>query len=404
MKPKTLLYLLVAVAIVAVVAFVAYQFISGGNSGTPAVPSQTGLLPSAQNQQFPSGGQAASVGSFNTSGTGSANTSSSKFGIISNDPALDYFVNTANTVILAEPNGTIESITNGETSALNSTTTSNIINASFSYDGKKILLTAENGTTTQSNVFDIATKSWVRLPDGMQSPVWSPINYQIAYLAPSNSGTETLATINAGTAGAKPVSLTVLGMEDMGLQWPSKNTIVISDRPSAYAAGSIWSFDISSEALSSVAYENLGVESLWDASGSAIIFSGGVNNAGGQLAFRDTAGVQKVLSFATLPSKCAFGAPIAASGTANPSAPIYCAVPSDQNIFSVARLPDEYNQDMYFTDDDFYSIDTDTGLLNEIFSASLINQTIDATDMKVFNNILFFVNRYDQKIYALALQ
>ena len=130
----------------------------------------------------------------------------------------------------------------------------------------------------------------------------------------------------------------------------------------------------------------------------------GVNNAGGQLAFRDTAGVQKVLSFATLPSKCAFGAPIAASGTANPSAPIYCAVPSDQNIFSVARLPDEYNQDMYFTDDDFYSIDTDTGLLNEIFSASLINQTIDATDMKVFNNILFFVNRYDQKIYALALQ
>ena len=57
MKPKTLLYLLVAVAIVAVVAFVAYQFISGGNSGTPAVPSQTGLLPSAQNQQFPSGGR-----------------------------------------------------------------------------------------------------------------------------------------------------------------------------------------------------------------------------------------------------------------------------------------------------------------------------------------------------------
>jgi hypothetical protein len=94
---------------------------------------------------------------------------------------------------------------------------------------------------------------------------------------------------------------------------------------------------------------------------------------------------------------------VAASGTPNPSAPIYCAVPSDQNTLSAARLPDEYEQYMYFTDDNFYSINTDTGSLNEIFSPSAINQNIDATDMKVFNNILFFVNRYDQKIYALAL-
>jgi hypothetical protein len=78
-------------------------------------------------------------------------------------------------------------------------------------------------------------------------------------------------------------------------------------------------------------------------------------------------------------------------------------VPSDQTTFSVARLPDEYDQSVYFTNDDLYSINTGTGSLAKIFSSSAINQNLDATHIKVFNNVLFFINRYDQKIYALSL-
>ena len=313
------------------------------------------------------------------------------------------YIDAANTAILVKPDGTIESIANGKTSDLSTTTISNIISVAFSYDGKKILVTMRNGTITLSSVLDLTTKSWLSLPNGIQSPVWSPTNYQIAYLAPSNSGTETLMTIDAGIINAKPTLITMLDMEDMGLQWPNKNTIIISDRPSAYTTGSIWLFNISSGTLSSIIYENLGVESLWSASDSALIFSAKSTNAGGQLVFQNATGAQKILSFMTLPSKCAFGTPVAASDTANPSALIYCAVPSDQSTFSIARLPDEYDQKVYFTNDDFYRIDADTGLLDKIFSASTINQTIDATHIKIFNNILFFINRYDQKIYALAL-
>lgn len=403
MKPKTLLYLLVAIAIIAVVAFVVYQFISSGNSSNaPAGVGQTGALPNTQNQHFPTANQPLSV-NVNTNAAFGTSASSSKFGIISNDPALDYFIDAANVVTLVKPDGTIESIANSKTSVISTTTVSNIINAAFSYDGKKMFITARNGTTTRSSVFNLASKSWVRLPDGMQSSVWSPMNYQIAYLAPSNSGTETITTIDLGTANTKPVAVMSLAMEDMSLQWPSKNIMVISDRPSAFTTGSIWLFNISSKMISSAAYENFGSESLWSASSSAIIFSAGSNNAGGQLVFQNIAGAQRTLSFVTLPSKCAFGTPLVASGTMNPSSPIYCAVPSDQNTLSSARLPDEYDQKIYFSDDDFYSINTGTGLLNRIFSASAANQTIDATDLKVFNNILFFINRYDQKVYAIAL-
>jgi hypothetical protein len=400
MKQKAFLYILMALAIVAVAAFIIYQLVYRGNN-VAVETGQTGSLPGAANQQFPTGGQTSTVSTFNAN---LANTSSSQFGIISNDQALDYFVDAANIVTLIKPDGTIESIANNKTSIVSVSTTPNIASAAFSYDGKKLLVTSRAGTTTKSSVFDLAARSWILLPNGMQSPVWSPTNYRVAYLVPSNSGSETLTTIDAGKADTKPVVIAPLAMEDVVLQWPNKNTIIISDRPSAYTTGSIWLFNISSKTLSSVAYEYLGIESLWNASGSALIFSAGSNNAGGQLAFRNTAGVQKTFSFVTLPSKCAFGSPRVVSGTANLSSLIYCAVPSDQDTLSLARLPDEYDQKIYFTNDYFFSVDAATGSRKGIFSFSTVNQNIDATRMKILNNILFFINRYDQKIYALALQ
>lgn len=390
MKSKLLLYTLIAIAIVAVAAFVIYQLVYRGSNNAPEVTGQTGSLPGAANQQFPSTAGTSTVGTFNAS---ASNVSSSRFGIISNDPAFDYFVNAANIVTFIKPDGTIESMANNVSRVLSTSTISQIITTSFSYDGKKVLATYRVGTTTQSSVFDVATQAWTHLPNNIQSPVWSPTSDQVAYLAPSNTGSETLTTIDAGTANAKPVAVSTLAMEDMSLQWPSKNIMIISDRPSAYTTGSIWLFNTSSQTLSPAAYEELGAESLWSASDSALIFSAGPNNAGGQLMFQNATGTQRTLSFKTLPSKCVFES----------SAIIYCAIPHDQSTFSAARLPDEYDQGVYSTDDDFYRVDAGAGSLGEIFSYSAANQNLDATHLKIFNNILFFINRYDQKIYALAL-
>ena len=120
----------------------------------------------------------------------------------------------------------------------------------------------------------------------------------------------------------------------MFLQWPNKNTMFFSDRPSAYTTGSIWLFNVSFKTLSSVAYENLGAESLWDASGSALIFSAESNNAGGQLAFRNTTGTQKALSFSTLPSKCIFDLYDDIKYAIHPL--IYCAVPQRPKLPSLS--------------------------------------------------------------------
>ncbi len=395
MKLKNLLYILVVVAVMAVLAFVGYQFFLKKGGVTTPETGTTGSLPTTGGQQFPSSGQST------TTTQGTTTTSSVKFGVVSDGPALDYFVNNANVVTVVRPDGTIESIANSATSSLSNATIPNIITASFSYDGKKILVNSLVGTTTRTSVFDIASQKWTVLPDNMESPVWSPANNEIAYLAPSGYGAETVDTINAGAANPRPVTLTTLTMENMLLQWPMANTLILSDRPSAFVAGSIWKFNIPSRALSSVVFEGLGAESIWNASGSALLFSGDGNNAGGALALQDPAGNRDALSFGTLPSKCVFAAQTTTSTSSTNS--IYCAVPIDQSTFQVARLPDEYDQKIYLTNDNFYGIDPSSGSLSNIFSATNANQNIDATDLKVFNNILFFINRYDQKLYAISL-
>ena len=245
MKPKTLLYVLIAIAVVAVGAFLVYQLIARNTNGTNGT-GQTGSLPNTAGQQFPVGISVSSTGSFNTA---AGSSSSVRFGIVSNEPVSDYFISNANVVTVIKPDGTIDSITNSVASTISTTTFKDVVAFAFSYDGKKILISARTETTTRTSVFDITAKSWTTLPVGMISPVWSPNTYQIAYFTNSNIGTETLSNINVGIANAKPTILSTFTMEDSLASVAHKNTFIISDRSSAFMVGSAWSFDTTNKCL-----------------------------------------------------------------------------------------------------------------------------------------------------------
>jgi hypothetical protein len=265
----------------------------------------------------------------------------------------------------------------------------------------------------------------------MQDPTWSPNDYRIAYLSASGAGTETLSTATITGTSVKTATIQAFAMEDSSLQWPTKNILIISDRPSAFTVGSALSFDISAKTITPLVVEYPGLTSVWSDAApiTGLVFSGNTGYQGGTLSLMGGMGGQKTLSFMTLPSKCTFNNDVAtstqtvaapssaktrSSSTTNSSTTLitlvtstttldlYCAVPRDQDTMGVARLPDEYDQKMFFTADDFYKITVVSGTLSTVFSDT--NQTLDATSMKVANNILFFINRYDQKLYAIKLQ
>ncbi len=421
---KTLIILGVIVVIILVGILLYYLFFrQSGGAVTPA--GQTGSLPNVP-AQGTSGNQTGNTGGTSGSSPSGTTNSSQTFGVLGDEQAMDYYVDSGNNTTLIQPDGTILTLTNGQPVILSSSKIQDIIGASFSYDGKKILVNFGDGADPQTSVFDLASKAWTPLPQGMQSPAWSPSSYQVAYLTSgaSGSGKENIVILNSVAPGAAPSVLATVAMEDMLLRWPNKGTLILSDKPDAYIVGSAWAFNISNKTIISVDFQDLALQSIWSnaTSGLGLIFRGTTGYVGGDISLLNFSGSQTVLTFVTLPSKCAFNEdvvalPQGASTTAATSTTakatttamaattttldLYCAVPRDQQTLTIARLPDEYNQKIILTADDFYKVNTNDGTLSVVFSDQSYN--LDATDLKIFNNRLFFINRYDQRLYGVAL-
>jgi hypothetical protein len=328
-------------------------------------------------------------------------SSTKNFGVVLDEPVLDYFVNATNTVTAIEPTGKIVQVANGQVTTINNVLVQNIISASFSYNGAKILVSFGDPNDPQASVFNVASSTWTPLAAGLQSPTWSPSDYRIAYYTANiGQGTELFATVDASKAKPTPTTLVALHAQNLAIAWPTKNQIVFSVKPSAYVAGSAWTFNLQTSVLAPIALETPGLDMLWGGSTSstsapmALEFSSGANALGGSVALTDASGnILQQLKFATLPSKCLFAA------DAVPY--LYCGVPRDTNAFSIAHLPDDYDQMALFTSDDIYRVNLQSGAIDPIFNDQA--QNLDVSDVKFFNSTLFLVNRYDQKLYGIQL-
>ncbi len=441
---KRYIYIIIGIIVAAALAILILFLIKNNSAGTaPSVTGTTttgGSLPTTGTQGNNSG-TANSVGTLGlptTTGSSTATTVSggqatvSNFGVLSQDPILDYFIDPQNNIIAIEPNGSIVTIANGQSVTVNSSTIDEIISASFSHDGKKIIVSYGDPTNPQAALYDVATNAWVALPQGMLSPQWSPIsNYLIAYLAVTSSGKLTLAIMNAVNLKAAPRVLISLNANDLTLAWPTQNEFILSDKPTTQNAGSVWAFNSLTSALTPLIYEVPGAEGIWSANPAIpyglTFFNNPSGQAGNTLQLQAMYGnlPTEPLSFLTLPSKCAFNTelmPIAtstatssassatsttktkkilpAAATSTPYLALYCGIPRSSSGFSAAHLPDDYETMALFTSDDIYKINTATGAEQTLWSDA--TQNMDTSDMKFFNDALFFINRYDQKLYGLT--
>jgi hypothetical protein len=430
---KRYLYIIIGIIAVAVLAVILIVSIKKGGS-TSSLFGFSGSLPQAGTQTTGGNAQYGNNASpNNTSGSGSGTVALSNgapaqtFGIVSDSPILDYFVDVSNTVTAVEPNGEVIAIANGTTTVISSTTIPNIISASFSYDGAKILVSSGDPADPQTDIFSVRSASWASGPKGMISPQWSPMhNYDIAYLVQQPSGLTTLAVRNAADLAQAPVTKTSIMATSLALQWPALDTFILSEKPTNNNNGSIWAFNAATGKFSSIAYELAGAESRWgtmNGSLMGVLFNDeGLTSQSFELINSAGAPVH-TLNFITLPPKCTFAMTTTTVASGNNAVPtstatttsgssatatiatsspyLYCGIPSDQASFTKASLPDAYNMMALFTSDELMRINLNNGNYSILRSDSTPH--VDATDLKVVNNILFFVNRYDEKLYALIL-
>ena len=131
---------------------------------------------------------------------------------------------------------------------------------------------------------------------------------------------------------------------------------------------------------------------------AGLLFTTTDNNAD-TLQLVDASGnVEHTLSFVTLPSKCLI---TSARPGASSTPYLFCGVPANQSAFTALQLPDSYNMMQAFTSDQMVQVNLLTGAKDILRDDAAPH--VDATDLKVFNGLLFFVNRYDERLYALML-
>jgi hypothetical protein len=413
---KRYIYIIIGIVVAAVVAILVLLFIKSRSSGTTTLPDETGSLPvvgtqtntsaasgtSAENNPSTILALPSSSSSSTPAGSGSGQTSIGSFGMLSTDPVLDYFVNAQNQIIAIQPTGSVITISNGQSSVISTSSIDDIISASFSYDGKKILVSFGSPSNPETQLFNVASDTWTALPQGLQSPQWSPTNYQVAYLANAGTGRMSLSMINTASLKSGVATLLTLYANDISLQWLNKTLFVLSSKPSAYTNGSILLFNSQNKSLTPIVLEDGGDESIWShtANPLGLVFSDGTSGQNPSLQLETPSGnLLEQLNFLTLPSKCLFGSQASTSPTSY--LPLYCGIPRSTSGFSSAHLPDDYNMMSIFTSDNIYEIDTASGTTNDLFSDQ--TQNLDTSDLKIFNNTLFFVNRYDQKLYGLVV-
>jgi hypothetical protein len=435
---KRYLYIIIGIIIAAAIVILVL-FLIKNNAASPTITTSGttgGALPVVGTQGSNGSGASSSVATLGLSAATSSAASAGgqitvqNFGVLSQSPVLNYFVDAKNNITAIEPTGAVITIINGQTAPVNSSTIAGIISASFSYDGKKIVVSYGNPSNPQTGIYNVATNAWTALPQELLSPRWSPVNnYQIAYLAAPSAGKLALTTINAANLKTAPTILLTLNANDLTLEWPTASEFILSDKPTSQDAGSVWAYNSSAGILNPLIYEVPGAEGIWSRNAAIPYGLTFFNNQSGQgnmlqlQAFSGNLPTQS-LAFSTLPSKCVFNTelmPVAtsiagaatsttasssaktstkAAATSTPYLALYCGIPRSSSGFSSAHLPDDYNTMALFTSDDVYKINTATGAEQVLWSDA--TQNMDVSDVKFFNNALFFINRYDQKLYGLT--
>lgn len=237
-------------------------------------------------------------------------------------------------------------------------------------------------------VFDAAARQWTTLPEGTTAAVWHPRDANtIAYL--KNDGIY-LFNLTKGTSSL----LTKLNNRDWLIDWPAPETIYLTSKPTSAAAGSVWRYDLKSKILTPLVTDEPAPAIIWSAAGWGLKLNTAslIDLNGGELI--NLSAVTPGQSFITLPGKCAAAAP-----------GLYCAVPQDLPPETV--LPDDYLKRKLYTSDRIYFVGVDRE--GKTAQARLLlpendDAPIDAVQLSAIENTLFFINRYDQKLYRLEIK
>jgi hypothetical protein len=344
-----------------------------------------------------SSGQGTSTGQ--TSGQGQILADQKqRLSIYSTQPAIDYWVTPAvSDKSTSTPPEQFYVNSKGEIVQIKGANEENVISSASDFGTPVSLTQNVNGSkiivrfnTGKFAIFDTKGKVWSEMENGIFDAAFSPSGSNVVF-AKRSGNVASIYTKNISSAKSPVTLVATFSVQDFNLNWPEANKIFMIPKPAYGYVGEIWYFDLSNKTLNQFS----------SGRGLSVIFSYSYNYG---LEFvnqeRSKIGVSIVdktgkkladMPFSTIFDKCSF---------AFDQKVAYCAI---SESFSPGEfiLPDDYLKGGLITVDSIYKISMDSSEIVKIIDSRTAQ--IDATDLKAVGSNLYFINRYDGKVYKFDM-
>ena len=250
-----------------------------------------------------------------------------------------------------------------------------------STDGKYILIKSGSLTKPQWSIFDTAEYVWQTI-DGAVAAAFSPDSKKLVYLKENGD------LIVKDIFSSQATKIISFNQKDFSLRWLSEKGIILTSKPSAYYFSEAWELNPETKTLKKIS-EGWGLMTRWSNDGKLGVQFATNPQRNDSLNLIDSQGaVVARFTFSSMPDKCFITQPI-----------IYCGVSQSNNYAGTITLPDDYLKRAVHFNDFIYRLDTEKNSMEPIFAE--YEPSLDITHLTAFGNQLFFINRYNNKLYSL---
>lgn len=273
-----------------------------------------------------------------------------------------------------------------------------LVNVLWSPDKNKVITKFQKDGRNEFYFYSYETKSGTRLPDGMDAVSWTNLGDKIIYKQ-FNFVTKKRTLNISDPDGSNSKKLADLSYRDIGIsQIPQSSLVSFWNAPDSFEKTSLNTVGIAGGKIQTLFSEKYGADYLWSPNGNKVLISSADSKGGSKMALgiaNGNGGEYQNLDIPTLVSKTVWS---------KNNKIIYYALPSLS--FESITMPNDYNEGKITSRDSFWKMDITTGKKERLIELNDIKNELDAANLflSAEEDILFFVNKIDGKLYGIDIK